>query len=132
VLGNDFPSLPPPPPKPDPKPEVKKKQENNSPNKKEQKEKKQQKEQKEQRERNNDKPVSFKEAEENPFQIKATKSQKTKKKESDGNKKMAKDFPALGDGSSTTGSILGNTEKKDELEERFGIKVNKNKKKGRK
>ena len=81
------------------------------------------------------KPVSYVEKEENPFAMKIKKSQKSQKNANNGskNKKMDKDFPTLDNAapSSSKGAVLGDTNKKDELEERFGIVINKKgKKKG--
>ena len=118
----EFPSLPPPPAKPQPKPQPKKKPKEDKIDflKKPDEVKKQ-----------NEKPVSYKETEENPFQMKAQKAQhKNKNKNGHPPKKVNNDFPELGGGSSTTGSILGDTNKKDELEQKYGIVINKNKKKG--
>lgn len=77
------------------------------------------------------KPISFKEIEENPFQLKAKKAQKKEKTETKKASKQDKDFPLLDGGSATSGSILGETNKKLEVEEKYGIVINKNKGKKR-
>ena len=121
ISNKDFPSLPPPPPKSEQKPREKKKENKEVPKKQEEPEIVEIK---------HEKPVSYKEAEENPFQLKANKSSKNKNKNGDvKNHKLEKDFPTLGNGPSSGPMII--TEKKDEIEERFGVKINKNKK-GRK
>ena len=78
----------------------------------------------------NNKPVSYVEAEENPFAIQAKRSKRNKNKNnSPKNKKIDKNFPSLGGPPSTKGSILGETNKKDELEIKYGIVLNKKGKK---
>lgn len=120
ISNKDFPSLPPAPPKSEQKPREKKKEVKEIPKKQEEPVV----------EIKHETPVSYKEAEDNPFQLKASKSSKQKNKNGESkNPKLEKDFPSLGNGSSSGPMII--VEKKDEIEERFGVKINKNKK-GRK
>lgn len=125
VSNKDFPALPPPQPKQEQRPQTKKKEEREN--------KKQQEVVVAKPEVKHEKPASYKEAEENPFQMKANRSNKNKNKNAENkNPKIEKDFPVLG-GGPATGPSLGpviHTERKDALEERFGIKINK--KKGKK
>lgn len=124
ISNKDFPALPPPQPKPEQRPQTKKKEERENIKKQEVETKP---------EIHHEKPVSYKEAEENPFQMKANKSNKNKNKNVDNkNPKIEKDFPVLGSGP-ITGPSIGSvilTERKDALEKEFGIKIN-NKKKGK-
>jgi len=116
AFTKDFPALPIPEPKPQQNP--KKNQ-----NKPKQEPKKIDFLKTEEEKKREEKPVSFKPIEDNPFQLKAKKSQKTKNK----------NFPSLSGESATAGSILGETNKKQDIEVEYGItlKKNKNKRGGR-
>lgn len=120
----DFPSLPVPAPAPS-KP-------NNKPKKdKKAKQEKVEKAKKEDNEKGITGPtIKHVFIDENPFQMQATKSNKEKKNNNQ-NKKFDNDFPTLSSGSAsgTKGSILGETNKHCEIEQKYGIVINKNKQK---
>jgi hypothetical protein len=91
----------------------------------------------------NDKPVSYVETEENPFQMKAQKANRVKKEKAKPRMdKMFNDFPGLGGknsdpplpASSTRGTILRETKDDDDeynqsLQKKFGIVITQNKSK---
>lgn len=114
MTNKDFPSLPPPQPKSEKKKKPVKVDDMDFLKKPEEGTK-------------NAHPLSFKEADENQFQLKAERSNRPKNIMIEQHNPIQEgDYPALGGGYSAGPIII--SERKNELEVKFGIKLNKSKK----